>query len=291
MISAVAASPASGGGIADEPCPNAAGEHTNTCPAATIGEPYSIRFRETEGSGCGPGRQTFHLDSGGLPPGLALSPSGTLSGTPGVAGRYRFYVQMREPADDPASCAGKRTEKQFTLWVRRPLSLTARAPLPRSEVGVPLRVALRARGGSGVFAWIAPAKLPPGLRLRGSSVVGTPRAAGTVELSARVRDTEARVAEWRGALRVAPRVALPEQRLPVARVGRRYRAGLRVEGGVAPHAWSLVAGRLPRGLGLLRGGRLAGTPAEAGRYPVTVRVRDALGAAALAPLTIVVRAS
>ena len=39
------------GGISDETCPNFAGEHTNTCPAGTVGVPYSIRFTEREGSG------------------------------------------------------------------------------------------------------------------------------------------------------------------------------------------------------------------------------------------------
>ena len=35
-------------------------------------------FKEREGSGCGPGRQSFHLDSGTLAPGLTLEPGGIL---------------------------------------------------------------------------------------------------------------------------------------------------------------------------------------------------------------------
>ena len=85
------------GGISDETCPNVAGEHTNTCPAGTVGVPYSIRFTESEGSGCGPGRQTFHFDSGILPPGMTLALDGTLSGTSFQPGSFQFYVEMREP--------------------------------------------------------------------------------------------------------------------------------------------------------------------------------------------------
>ena len=84
IVAALAgASGAQAGGIADEPCPNARGEHTNTYPSGTVGAPYSLRFVESEGSGCGPGRQTFHLDSGLLPPGLILAPDGRLEGIAG----------------------------------------------------------------------------------------------------------------------------------------------------------------------------------------------------------------
>ena len=76
VVALAGASGAPAGGIADEPCPNARGEQTNTCPAGTVGVPYSLRFVESEGSGCGSGRQTFHLDSGLLPPGLILTPEG-----------------------------------------------------------------------------------------------------------------------------------------------------------------------------------------------------------------------
>ena len=150
------------GGISDETCPNVAGENTNTCPAGTVGVPYSLRFTEREGSGCGPGKQTFHFDSGTLPPGMTLAPDGTLNGTSFQPGSFQFYVEMREPTNDPANCAGKRTQKQFTLKIRRqPWIVSIPAVTSRSEVGVPFRSELRARGGSGIFAWsLASGRLP-----------------------------------------------------------------------------------------------------------------------------------
>ena len=184
-------SDAPAGGISDETCPNIAGEYTNTCPAGTVGVPYSIRFSETEGSGCGPGRQTFHLDSGMLPPGLNLAPDGTLSGTSFQPGGFQFYVEMREPGDDPANCAGKRTQKQFTLKVRRqPWIVSTPAVTPRSEVGVPFRMTLRARGGSGIFAWtLAAGQLPSGLRIGvDGSISGTARTPGIYRFAARAKD-------------------------------------------------------------------------------------------------------
>jgi len=286
----VVASGALGGGISDDACPNVAGEHTNTCPAGTIGRSYYVRFRENDGSGCGPGRQTFHLDSGTLPPGLALASDGALSGTPVQPGRFRFYVQMREPQDDPATCAGKRTEKQFTLSVRTPpWIVSVPSTSPRSEVGVPFRMSLRARGGTGVFAWsLVHGRLPAGVSLRASgSIVGTPRTAGTHGFTARARDTEARLVIWSGTIGVAARLLIRTEFLRPARVGRFYRADLTAAGGVAPKVWKLTRGRLPRGIRLAPAlGRLIGIPREAGRHRVTVEVSDGLGVKSTATFTI-----
>jgi hypothetical protein len=291
----VLAAGALGGGISDQPCPNVAGEHTNTCPAATVGTPYYVKFRENEGSGCGPGRQTFHLDSGLLPPGLTLAPDGALSGTPVQPGRFQFYVQMREPQHDPATCAGKRTEKQFTLSVRTPPRIVpVPSKPPRSEVGVPFRMSLRARGGTGIFAWsLDHGRMPAGVRLRATgSVVGTPRTAGTHVFTVRARDTEARVVTWSGTVGVAARLLARTERLPPARAGRFYRADLTASGGVAPRVWKLERGRLPRGIRLAPAlGRLVGIPRDAGRYRVTVEVRDGLGVASRASFTIEVAPS
>jgi hypothetical protein len=278
-VLAVAAD-APAGGISDETCPNVAGEYTNTCPAGTVGVPYSIRFRENEGSGCGPGKQTFLLDSGDLPPGLTLAPDGNLSGTSFQPGSFQFYVEMREPADDPANCAGKRTQKRFTLKIRQqPWIVSTPAVPPSLEVGAPFRMTLRARGGSGLFAWtLAAGRLPAGLRIAvDGSITGTPRAPGTYRFSARAKDTEARSLIWQTKASVAPRLRIPTQKLPAARIGRAYGVDLAAVGGVSPTVWKLRRGRLPRGVRLAPAlGRLTGVPKEAGTYVVSFEVSDGL---------------
>ena len=194
------ASSAPAGGIDDQPCPNVAGENTNTCPAGTVGEPYAIRFVEREGSGCGPGRQTFHVDSGIAPPGLTLAADGELTGTPRQAGRFRFYVEMLEPKDDPATCAGKETQKQFTLPIRTPVFVADAPPAPLvADTGMGLRARFRARGGTGVFDWLLlRGKLPAGVRLaRDGTIRGRPRGAGTFRFTLGARDTEKRSVSWR----------------------------------------------------------------------------------------------
>ncbi len=276
------ASDAPAGGISDETCPNVAGEYTNTCPSGTVGVPYSVRFSESEGSGCGPGRQTFHLDSGDLPPGLALAPDGNLSGTSFQPGSFQFYVEMREPRDDPANCAGKTTQKKITLKVRRqPWIVSTPAMPPHSEVGIPFRMTLRARGGSGIFVWkVAGGRLPPGVRVGvHGTIAGIPWTPGTYRFVASAKDTEARSLIRQMKISVAPRLRIRTQRLPAAEIGRRYSADLSAAGGVAPTEWKLTHGRLPRGMRLASAlGRLTGLPKETGTRVVAIEVSDGLKA-------------
>lgn len=161
-----------------------------------------------------------------------------------------------------------------------------------SEVGMPFRMTLRARGGSGAFAWeLTDGRPPAGLRLgRDGSIEGTPRFAGTFRFVARARDTEARVVTWPVELVVAPRLGIATTRVPAATVGDRYRAGLDPAGGVAPRTWRLVGGHLPPGVRLARGlGLLAGTPRKAGVFRFAAEVTDRLDASFLRWFTVTVR--
>jgi large repetitive protein len=293
VVAAVAvAGEAPAGGISDQPCANVAGESTNTCPPGKVGTAYSIRFVETEGSGCGPGEQTFHLDSGVLPPELTLAADGTLSGIPTQAGTFQFYVEMREPQDDPANCAGKRTQKQFTLKICRQLSIVSSPAIPpRAEVAVPFQMTLSYCGGVGVLAWtLSAGMLPAGLRLGADgSILGAPKGAGTYRFTATATDVHGRAASFAGRITVAPRLRVRTQQVRVARVGRIYRARLAATGGVVPQVWMVKRGRLPRGIRLDSGvGVLAGTPERAGTHRVTVEVRDSLKVKATKTFTIVI---
>lgn len=280
------------GGISDEPCPNIAGENTNTCPPGQLGALYSIKFLERGGSGCGPGRQTFHLDSGELPPGLTLAADGTLSGIPVDTGTSRFYVEMREPQDDPAHCAGKRTQKEFTLKIcRQPGMVSSQVGPPRAEVRVPLRMTLLWCGGVGALTWTRSGLLPAGVTLRADgSIAGVPRAAGTYRFVVTATDVRSRVARFGGTISVAPSIRIRTPRLPPAKVGRLYRVELAETGGITPSTWTVARGRLPRGIRLDKArGVLIGKAERAGTHRITVEVRDGLSMKAAKVFTLVVR--
>jgi outer membrane protein assembly factor BamB len=69
-------------------------------------------------------------------------------------------------------------------------------------------------------------------------------------------------------------------------VGLPYADTLTATGGTSPYAWSVVSGTLPSGVSLTSSGVLSGTPTAAGSPRLTIRVTDALGAAATRSLVV-----
>ena len=72
---------------------------TTSLPNATVGTSYSQQLAGTSASDF----QIWHVTGGSLPPGIALSLAGTLSGTPTVAGTSSFTVEMMDGAQQYAS--------------------------------------------------------------------------------------------------------------------------------------------------------------------------------------------
>jgi hypothetical protein len=74
---------------------------------------------------------------------------------------------------------------------------------------------------------------------------------------------------------------------PTGTVGLAYTASPSVGGGRAPYTWSLTTGQLPAGLRLdTDTGVISGTPSASGTSDVTLRVVDAAGWVATAPLSL-----
>jgi Putative Ig domain/Matrixin len=74
----------------------------------------------------------------------------------------------------------------------------------------------------------------------------------------------------------------------IGTAGSLFSRQLLASGGVAPYSWSLGSGSLPEGLSLSPSGIISGTPATTGTSDFTVKVADALGAAAQKSLSITV---
>lgn len=230
---------------------------------------------------------TWSVQGGALPGGLALSAQGLLTGTPTTEGSYHFVVKAQD---------GSRTDvHEYTLNVRQPLRVTS--PLgpalpPSSEVGIRVTKAYTAAGGSGTYTWaLASGTLPPGVVLDPAqgTISGTPQAAGAFGFEVKATDSEGRATTSAAALTVAPRLAIKTIRLKLAKTGKRYAVKLATIGGVPPTKWSVVRGKLPRGLTLSqKTGTIAGIPRQGGRFGVTLAARDALGAKSQRSLRLVV---
>jgi hypothetical protein len=284
-------------GIADLPCPTVAGENTNTCPAGTVGQPYSIRFREAEGSGCGPDKQTFTVDSGVFPPGLTLAGSGVVTGTPTEAGTFVFYIKIAEPQGEP-DCAGSVGEKQFTIPINPgvpKLTIGPESAAP-GTVGAPYSLAMTATVADTKTWSIVDGSLPPGLTIGASNGVisGTPTTAGSYAFTVRAEinllrtDTKALTIVVRAQLAITATAPFSIVRLARTEVGVPFTASLAATGGDGTYTWSLT-GALPPGL-TMSNGAIVGTPTTPGIYRLTVGVADAEGRTASYSGTITVAA-
>jgi len=231
---------------------------------------------------------TWSIESGSLPPGLALSPQGLLTGTPTTEGSWGVVIRAQKD--------GTIDSKQFSLAVRQPVAVKspfAAGVRPSAEVGIRLAKTATATGGAGPYTWsLTSGALPTGTKLdaKSGAISGTPTSAGAFAFALAAEDVEGRVATANLAVRVAPRLALRRTSPAPAQVGSPYRLRVATTGGVAPVTWKLT-GKLPSGLQFSKTtGAITGTPKRAGTSTVVVEARDALGAKAQQRLAIRVTA-
>jgi hypothetical protein len=261
---------------------------------ATVGRPYTDTLTTKQvvilNPLTGPDVQaTWSLQSGALPPGITLSPSGVLTGTPSSEGSYQFAVKAQNvtPFD----------VETYTLTVRQPVSVKSPLPTgqrPSGEVGIRFGKTFTATGGSGTYTWaLVSGALPPGVALdptRGT-ITGTPQTAGNFPFALTTTDSEGRTETVGAALTVAPRLAIKTLRLKTAKFARAYQLKLATVGGVQPLKWRVLRGKFPLGVKLLQKvGTIAGTPRRIGTFRVTVEAHDALGAKSQKTLVLLVKA-
>ncbi|WP_342377312.1 putative Ig domain-containing protein [Myxococcus stipitatus] len=250
---------------------------TLTLPDGTRGAPYSQDLAVTGGAGT----RTWALASGALPPGLALSAQGTLSGTPTSTGLTSFSVRVSD-------VNGRTDSRALSLEVSAPLAITH---VPEDGYATtPYASALTASGGRLPLSWsIDSGTLPSGLTLASDTGVisGTLGAQpSTSALTLRVTDSRGRTHLREVSLQVyaLPAVTGPSTSLE-AYVGIAVSESYGVTGGKAPYAFDTTTA-LPSGLVLSAEGRLSGSPTAPGTFSTQVRVTDANGRTAFRTLAL-----
>lgn len=164
-------------------------------PNANVGTEYTA-FIEAFGGNGGPIR--WQLVAGQVPAGLRfvgddfrLTQTTGVVGTPTRVGTTSFTVEARD-------ASGARTRATFTITVDPPLPLritNGGATLAPGTVGQPYANSLFAFGGVRPWTWSIVGTLPPGLRLSGNTISGTPTTAGSFSFTARVRSADGQQAE------------------------------------------------------------------------------------------------
>jgi len=273
-------------GIGDDVCPDAHGEDTNTCPPGQVGVPYSITFKLPEGQGCSPGEDVWSIVGGAAPPGLSMSSSGTLSGTPTQAGAFAFFIQMALP--DTPNCNGSKdtTQRQMTLTINPAITRLTLGPESTAPAtnGTPYSLQMTTSIPAAKTFSITSGALPPGLAIDATTglIAGTPTTSGTYGFTVYATvngdsrsDTKSLQIVVRDPLTIttgppfdAAR-ALSEVRVP-------FESTLQPSGGSGTYTWAVTAGSLPPGV-TFANGSLSGTPRTPGTYPFAVSVTDTEG--------------
>lgn len=241
---------------------------TTALPSASVGVAYSAPLAATGGTA----PYTWNL-SGSPPPGLTLSATGVLSGTPTTTGRFEFTVRATDAANHTASRA-------FAITVAAPSLSVTTASLPQATVGDVYRQTLTVVGGTAPYQWAA-SGLPEGLRLDETSGVisGAPAAAGSFNVTVQVSDATRNTASRTLTLVVNAAALSITTVSPLfsGTVGTPYAQTLSASGGVPPYRWSIIAGDAG-GLTVDAGsGVLQGTPQREGTFSFTVQVTDNSG--------------
>jgi len=273
------------------------GESPATCPAGTVGTPYSLPvfLQDDDPWSCA----VFSVSSGSFPPGLSLTPyasdetkAARITGTPTQPGTYRFYISYTatREASCGATCGNKcQSDDEFIIPINPgvaalpKLTLGPEATTP-GTTGAPYSLQMTASVSDPKTWSVRSGTLPPGLALDASTglISGTPTTAGTYDFTVYAKvnadsrsDTKALQIVVRDPLTVAagePFVARRAQ----GEVGVPFDATISATGGFGTYTWAVSAGTVPPGLELVDGA-ITGTPTTGGNYAFIASVTDTEG--------------
>ncbi len=266
------------------PCP--ASPVIFVCPQGTVDGSYSIQL---EGRGCPP--FNYVVLNGGLPPGLSMSSSGRISGTPTAAGTANVWIQLREEECEFLKTA----EREFSITIQ-PRVLVTTESATAGTVGAPYTLNLTAAMKLGPGATAQPSspltwsvisgQLAPGLALNPSTgaVTGTPTTEGAFLATFRAAladgrsDTKSLEIVVRKPLAIVASKPLQANAVVTTwEVGVPFSAKLVASGGTGTYTWAVTEGTLPTGFTVAPDGTVAGTTRTPGSYRATLRLSDTEG--------------
>ena len=236
-----------------------------TLLSVSVGTAYNQTLSATPAN-----NYSFAITQGALPPGLLLSTTGTISGTPTAAGNYAFAIT----ATGFGGCTGTQAYSLLVTDACTTIALTP-ASLPGGTLGAAYNQTVSAIGGTAPYTFsVASGALPPGLTLDATTgaLSGTLTASGTFALTLKATGqggcfgTRAYIIS----IACATVTLTTVSPLPNATVGVAYNQAFAASPATA-YTFSLQTGSLPPGFTLSSAGVLSGVTMQSGTYNFTVK--------------------
>lgn len=251
--------------VIDAPAVIAPSITTGSLPQATVDTAYSAGLSAT-----GTAPITWFMSSD-LPAGLSLSESGTISGTPTLAGTFKIIVAAMN-----ASGYANAAVKEFTLTVNgiAPEITTASTDIPAGLVGVQYSASFSA-SGTNPITWSYSGKLPGGLTLSETGELsGTPTEAGTFNVAVTASNIAGEATKTFTLTVNASAPKITTESLPSGMINTAYSAELKADG--INLVWN-ASGTLPEGISVSPEGIISGTPKNSGSFDITITAENSAG--------------
>ncbi|WP_128142373.1 IPT/TIG domain-containing protein [Janthinobacterium lividum] len=142
-------------------------------PAPVIGASYS----QAMSSSGGVAPYSYVLDSGTLPPGISVSPSGVISGTVTATGAYVFGIKVTDSTPGTPQVV----IKNYSVSIAVPILSITPTTLTAGGLATPYSQQMSTANGTAPYTYVVESgALPTGLNLSSSGLLsGTPTALGT----------------------------------------------------------------------------------------------------------------
>jgi hypothetical protein len=220
------------------------------------------------GSGGVGGPYTFTAT--GLPAGVTISSSGTISGTPTVSGTFNYTVTVTD-------AAGNTGTVNCTIVITAPPVCTSCVTINAAQGSPITPVTLVGSGGAGGPYTFTATGLPAGVTISSSGTIsGTPTVNGTFNYTVTVTDSKGNKATFNCSIKVCPPVT-GSSRCADGTKGRAINPIQVTGSGGAGGPYTFQGTDLPPGLSISSSGVISGTPTASGSYKYTVTVHDSAG--------------
>lgn len=264
---------AGGGGT---PGPTALVISTNLLVGGVQGSPYAATLVATGGTA----PYSFTQTNAAVP-GLTLSSSGAMSGTPTATGTYTLAVTVTD-SSVPAKTGSKNLTLTVSPAVAGGLQITTLS-LPSGTVGQAYSTVILSSGGTMPYHYSLTATTAPGMSLQSVGVFsGTPATQGSFSITVRVTDSSVPQQQFSKSFpfTVNPvgggggsALAITTTSAPSGKVGDAYLASVAATGGIQPYTFAHTSPAIP-GLTYNANGSVSGTPQIDGTFVWQVQVTD-----------------